>query len=406
MNKLLFTFQASVALGMLAAVSLIPKANAFVLVSNSSADNISTDNIIAFDEQTGTFKGDFINNGAGGLAIPDNLLFGPDGNLYVSSGGDPNADISDSNNPPSAILRYDGKTGTPLGGPSAPSNSALFASGGGLTRPYGAAFGPDGNLYVSSFRSNQILRYNGKTGDFIDVFASDNNQGHGTLNGLNGPNGLLFGPDGSLYVATEGTANNEQGKITFAFDSQVLRYSPEQVTNKQLAQTPNVFVSQPTPQFGFVSFLGLAQGPDQNIYISDFANNIRVYTPSGNLVETISTNYTGTDSVSNNSIGYLAFSPDGDLYTVGTDNSNNEIGSVLVYNNATGSAAEFTGQAFTNSNLVRPIGITFVPVNVPAPASTGGLVTLSAFSLIMYLQGKRRQEVCVVKNREQCEEQS
>ena len=384
MNKALFTFPASVALGTLAAISLIAKANASVLISNDG-----TNDIVAFDQQTGTFKGDFINPGAGGLAIPDNLLYGPDGNLYVSSGGDNTADISAPNNTPSAILRYDGKTGAPLGGPSAPSGSALFASGGGLTRPYGAAFGPDGNLYVSSFRSNQIIRYNSTTGAFIDVFASDNNQGRGTLNGLNGPDGLLFGSDGSLYVATEGTANNEQGKITFPFNSQILRYSPEQVSGKQSAQIPSVFVPQPTPQFGgIISFLGLAQGPDKNIYTSDFVNNIRVYKPSGDLVRTISTNYTGTDSVSNNTIGYLAFSPNGDLYTVGTDNSNNQIGSVLAYKNATGSATEFTGETFTDSSLVSPIGITFVPVNVPDPTSTGGLMTLGAFISIMYLKRK------------------
>jgi hypothetical protein len=96
------------------------------------------------------------------------------------------------------------------------------------------------------------LRFNGQTGEFIDVFASDNNNGRGTINGLNGPNALLFGPNGSLYVATEGTANDEAGNLVFGspengFKSQVLRYSPEQVKGLAPTTTPEVFVDQPTP---------------------------------------------------------------------------------------------------------------------------------------------------------------
>jgi len=48
----------------------------------------------------------------------------------------------------------------------------VFASGGGLDAPVGLDFGLDGNLYVAGWNSNRVHRYNGKTGDFIDVFAS------------------------------------------------------------------------------------------------------------------------------------------------------------------------------------------------------------------------------------------
>lgn len=46
-----------------------------------------------------------------------------------------------------------------------------LASGGPLDRPLGVAFGPNGYLYVASYRSNQILRYN-ENGQFVDVFLS------------------------------------------------------------------------------------------------------------------------------------------------------------------------------------------------------------------------------------------
>ena len=60
------------------------------------------------------------------------------------------------------MLRYDGTTGNFID---------VFASGGGLNRPWGLTFGPDDNLYVSSSATDEVLRYNGATGEFIDVFT-------------------------------------------------------------------------------------------------------------------------------------------------------------------------------------------------------------------------------------------
>jgi hypothetical protein len=42
-----------------------------------------------------------------------------------------------------------------------------------LADPMGLTFGPDGHLYVSSTGLHRILRFNGNTGAFMDVFASD-----------------------------------------------------------------------------------------------------------------------------------------------------------------------------------------------------------------------------------------
>jgi DNA-binding beta-propeller fold protein YncE len=74
-----------------------------------------------------------------------------------------------------------------------------FASGGGLVFPQGLAFGLDGHLYVASGMTDQILRYDGVTGAFIDVFVA---AGSG---GLDLPRGIVFGPDGHLYVVSEAT---------------------------------------------------------------------------------------------------------------------------------------------------------------------------------------------------------
>ncbi len=63
-------------------------------------------------------------------------------------------------------MRYDGSTGAFIDEFISPPNN------GGLGSPTGLIFGPDGNLYVSSIDTRQILRYNGATGAFIDAFAS------------------------------------------------------------------------------------------------------------------------------------------------------------------------------------------------------------------------------------------
>ncbi|HEY9820123.1 MAG TPA: PEP-CTERM sorting domain-containing protein [Candidatus Sericytochromatia bacterium] len=354
------TFPATVVVGTLSILCInSPKADAILLIGNSDSNNI-----IVFDEQSGNFLGNFTTPGNGGLRTPDDLTFGPDGNLYVSSGGDNALGLLDPSYPQdSAVLRFS-PTGEFLG---------VAASGNGLTRPYGNAFSPDGNLYVSSFRTNQILRFNGTTGEFLGVFASDNNNGLGTPNGLNGPNSLLFGPDGSLYVATEGTANNASGNLVFAYDSQVLRYSPAQVAGMEPTTPPSVFISQPStlPESEFVSLLGLALAPNNDILVSDFAGGIRRYNLAGDLVDTLSTNYTDTIP-SSNFIGSLTFgsgSSSNNLYTVGFDFNNDNIGSVLAFNGAQGSSTRFTGYEFTNISLERPIGITAVPT--PSSISCG-----------------------------------
>lgn len=85
------------------------------------------------------------------------------------------------------VLRYDAASGEFLG---------VFASGGGLDNPVGLTFGPDGNLYVGSGETDEVLRYDGATGAFLGSFGGG---------GLDAPRQLNFGPGGDLFVASGAT---------------------------------------------------------------------------------------------------------------------------------------------------------------------------------------------------------
>jgi hypothetical protein len=112
------------------------------------------------------------------------LTFGPDGHLYVAS-------IWDN------VGRFNVSTGELI-------DEFVTTGSGGLDFAWDLVFGTDGNgdgipeLLVSSFRTGDVLRYDGATGTFIDEFVA---VGEG---GLDGANAMTFGPDGSFYV----TGNN------------------------------------------------------------------------------------------------------------------------------------------------------------------------------------------------------
>lgn len=184
-------------------------------------------------------------------------------------------------------------------------------------------------------------------------------------------------------MTTEGTVNNAQGNLAFSFNSQVLRYSPEQVLGKVSTATPQVFIDQPAllPESpGFISMLGIILAPNHDLLVSDFAGGIRRYSPDGSLLDVISTNYTGT-LPSSNFMGGLTFGSDRPdvLYTVGF-NSTTLLGSLLAFEGAQGDANTFTGSLFSDDLLRRPIGIASAAVPEPTTIlgiaiAAGGLVT-------------------------------
>src|ERR1700751_4558770 len=131
------------------------------------------------------------------------------------------------------VLHYDGSTGA-FKSTFVPFNS------GGLTFPLGAAFGSDGNFYVTNSNNDTVVRYNGATGAFISTFASS----------VGDAAGLAFGPDHNVYVANAGTP----GSVT----------KLNGTTGAPIAQLTGGGLSDPE---------GIVFGPGGNLYVANVDGN-------------------------------------------------------------------------------------------------------------------------------------
>lgn len=177
-----------------------------------------TDAILRYDAHSGAYLGEFIAPGLGGLDGPWDLLF-HEGTLYVASA------LNDR------VLTFDAGSGaflattitTGSGGLDGPSDLALrggllyvtsnanarvlryttagvfldvfIEPGHGLNSPRGLVFLEAGDALLASRNSDQILRYDAD-GDFLGVFTG------GLGSPLEGPNDMMLGPDGLLYVVS------------------------------------------------------------------------------------------------------------------------------------------------------------------------------------------------------------
>lgn len=186
--------------------------------------------VLRYRASNGVFAGVFAADGQNGLAGAGDLKFGPDGNLYV--GNRMHLFFADDP-PPGSILRYNGKTGAFI-------DAFVPPRSGGLALLGSFVFGPDGHLYACNRQAETILRFDGATGAFIGVFVP---AGSG---GLGDPRGLAFGPDGNLYVSST---------------DRVLRY------NGATGAFIDVFASSATSPLSEPT--GLLFGPDDRLYVGD-----------------------------------------------------------------------------------------------------------------------------------------
>lgn len=136
------------------------------------------------------------------------------------------------------VSRFDAPTGQFVG---------PLQLGVGLVNPLCTRVGPDGLLYVASEGADSIQRYNPSSGAFVDTFVA------GGSGGLDAPTGMAWGADGNLYVPS------------FNTDS-ILKY------NGQSGAFLGTFVSAGAGTLDGPDN-GTIFGPDGNLYVPSYWNN-------------------------------------------------------------------------------------------------------------------------------------
>ena len=104
----------------------------------------------------------FVDNDNGGLNRPHGVIVGPgpDFDVFVASHDRDPA----TGDPRGEVLRFNGQTGEP-------KVPFVVNGSGGLEDPHSIVFGPDGNMYVSSTPTDEVLRYHYPSGAFMGAFC-------------------------------------------------------------------------------------------------------------------------------------------------------------------------------------------------------------------------------------------
>ncbi len=163
-----------------------------LLVVNQNAGQGIHGEVLVFDGETGSPKPALVAAASADAPFaPRGMAFGAQGDLFV-------ADLTTANGTSHGeVLRYEPILGGLL--------SAERAKGvqNNEFHPRGVVLGPDDLVYVSvrSLKKDGlgggVLRFTAN-GKFFDVFIDDD----GGVGRLNRPEGLVFGPDGLLYVTS------------------------------------------------------------------------------------------------------------------------------------------------------------------------------------------------------------
>ncbi|TWT41990.1 hypothetical protein RAS1_31170 [Phycisphaerae bacterium RAS1] len=114
------------------------------------------------------------------------------------------------------------------------NGAQVMSSADGLNGPHGMTYGPNGDFYVVNTNAFQILRYPAAGGP-PTVFAD-------AADGVNGGGTIQFAPSGDLYYAQYGLGNREVHRITQAGVGSLFAMMPSSLGSLTIDTLGNVFV--------------------------------------------------------------------------------------------------------------------------------------------------------------------
>jgi glucose/arabinose dehydrogenase len=179
-----------------------------LLVVNQNVDQPFAGEVLRFNGKTGSSLTPVVSKTNPQAPFAPRGMVVKDGILYA-------ADFEGTPTP--RIAKYNAATGAFIG-------NLVPVGFSGEFRPRGLVFGPDGNLYVSVFSETAyesqdapgyILKFTNTTTGAFEIVAANNGDGvhpRGEIADLHNPEGLVFGPDGRLYV-TSFIVNSADNKI-------------------------------------------------------------------------------------------------------------------------------------------------------------------------------------------------
>jgi sugar lactone lactonase YvrE len=202
------------------------------------------------------------------LQGPDGLAILPDGSVCIADSGNDRIRVI---NPNGIIRTIAGAGESGYSGDGGPATQATFLT------PYDVALGPDGSLYIADTdnfcirRVDPSGRINTIAGTGVAGYSGDG--GPATAAQLNRPFALALSRNGSLYVAdysnsrvrrirSDGTIETVAGTGTWGYDGD----------------------DRPATLAALNGPIGIAVGPDDEIYIADNHNHrVRVIKPDGRI---------------------------------------------------------------------------------------------------------------------------